>query len=215
MNTYIVKRLPEGGGLPDLKGDIQGAWANCPTAQIGNYIWDKNGYKPHAEARVMYSDDGLYVYMRAFESEVRAQEDYCGHICQDSCLEFFLSPNIDVDRYTNIEMNPLGKYMCGIGRDRHGRFEASALPLDGMQIVHSVTDASAFSGPVWEIAYTVPASWLELWFGVRPHSGMEMRGNFYKCGDKTRFEHYGMWNVVASDHPDFHRPESFGKLILE
>ncbi len=68
---------------------------------------------------------------------------------------------------------------------------------------------------MWEIAYTVPADWMELWFGVRPHSGLEMRGNFYKCGDNTRFEHYGMWNPVKSDHPDFHRPESFGKLILE
>ncbi|MGN1071022.1 MAG: carbohydrate-binding family 9-like protein [Candidatus Fimadaptatus sp.] len=42
-----------------------------------------------------------------------------------------------------------------------------------------------------------------------------MRGNVYKGGGKTRFEHYGMWNPVTSDHPDFHRPESFGLLVLE
>lgn len=215
MNTYVIKRLPEGVDLPDFKGELNRAWAECPAAEIGNYIWDENGYKPHAEARVMYSDAGLHVYMRAWENEVRAVADYCGRICQDSCLEFFVRPNMDVDRYTNIEMNPLGKFMCGIGRDRYGRFEASKLPLDGMNVQHSVQDAETFHGPMWEIAYTVPADWMELWFGVRPHSGLEMRGNFYKCGDNARFEHYGMWNPVKSDHPDFHRPESFGKLILE
>ena len=116
MNTYVIKRLPEGVDLPDFKGELDRAWAECPAAEIGNYIWDENGYKPHAEAHAMYSDAGLHVYMRAWENEVRAVADYCGRICQDSCLEFFVRPNMDVDRYTNIEMNPLGKFMCGIGR---------------------------------------------------------------------------------------------------
>ena len=215
MNEYIVKRLPTGEGLPELNGELSGAWAQCPVAEIGNYIWDQNGYKPRAEARVMYDERGLHVHMRAWENEVRAVADYCGMICQDSCLEFFVRPNMDVDRYTNIEMNPLGRFMCGIGRDRYGRFEAKKLPLEGMEVRHSVTDAAAFAGPVWEIAYTVPAEWLELWFGAHLEPGAKMRGNFYKCGDKTRFEHYGMWNPVRSDHPDFHRPESFGLLVLE
>ena len=56
MNTYVIKRLPEGVDLPDFKGELDRAWAECPAAEIGNYIWDENGYKPHAEARVMYSD---------------------------------------------------------------------------------------------------------------------------------------------------------------
>ncbi len=88
MNTYVIKRLPEGVDLPDFKDELDRAWAECPAAEIGNYIWDENGYKPHAEARVMYSDAGLHVYMRAWENEVRAVADYCGRICQDSCLEF-------------------------------------------------------------------------------------------------------------------------------
>lgn len=215
MNSYIVRRLPEGVGLPELGAELSGAWAQCPVAEIGNYIWDENGYKPRAEARVMYGEDGLYVYMCAWEDEVRAVADMCGMICQDSCLEFFLQPNTAVDRYTNIEMNPLGNFMCGIGRDRYGRFEAKALPLEGMEVRHSVRDAGAFTGPCWQIAYKVPAEWLELWFGTKLVPGTRMRGNFYKCGDKTRFEHYGMWNPVKSDHPDFHRPESFGDIVLE
>ena len=72
MNEYIVKRLPKGEGLPELNGELSGAWAQCPVAEIGNYIWDQNGYKPRAEARVMYDERGLHVHMRAWENEVRA-----------------------------------------------------------------------------------------------------------------------------------------------
>lgn len=214
INTYTIERLPQGEGLPALTGCLTGAWARCPAADIGNYIWDKNGYKPRAQARVMYSDAGLYVYMCAWEDEVRAQADMCGMICQDSCLEFFLQPNLDISRYVNLEMNPLGRFMCGMGKDRYGRFEAKKLPLESMDVRHSVTDAAEFKGPIWEIAYTIPAEWLKLWFDAALVPGAKMRGNFYKCGDLTRYEHYGMWNPVRSDMPDFHRPESFGELTL-
>jgi hypothetical protein len=46
-------------------------------------------------------------------------------------------------------------------------------------------------------------------------SGKRMKGNFQKCGDKTKFPHYGSWNRIDTPEPDFHRPEYFGDLILE
>ena len=42
-----------------------------------------------------------------------------------------------------------------------------------------------------------------------------MKGNFYKCGDDTKYPHFGCWNEVVWEEPDFHRPECFGDLILE
>ena len=39
-------------------------------------------------------------------------------------------------------------------------------------------------------------------------------GNFYKCGAKTSLPHYLSWNPIATDTPDFHRPEFFGRLNL-
>ncbi len=40
------------------------------------------------------------------------------------------------------------------------------------------------------------------------------RGNFYKCGDETKSEHYGMWNNIDSPKPNFHLPECFGDFIF-
>ncbi|MDD6236825.1 MAG: carbohydrate-binding family 9-like protein, partial [Clostridiales bacterium] len=42
----------------------------------------------------------------------------------------------------------------------------------------------------------------------------ELRGNFYKCGDKTKHPHFGMWNPINNEFPDFHLPQFFGRIIL-
>jgi hypothetical protein len=41
-----------------------------------------------------------------------------------------------------------------------------------------------------------------------------MRGNFYKCGDKTIHPHYGCWSPIELPKPDFHCSDFFGEIIL-
>ena len=43
--------------------------------------------------------------------------------------------------------------------------------------------------------------------------GTVIRANFYKCGDKMQYQHYGMWNEYHVEKPDFHRPEYFGEIV--
>ena len=53
------------------------------------------------------------------------------------------------------------------------------------------------------------------WFpGFAPASRMEMRGNFYNCGDFKPRPHYAAWNDIPEVVPDFHRSKYFGKLIF-
>lgn len=44
---------------------------------------------------------------------------------------------------------------------------------------------------------------------------MQLRGNFYKCGNLTKQKHYLSWNAIESDTLNFHKPECFGVLKLE
>ena len=217
-NTYVIERLPSCASLPDWRPGAEmklpKVWRNCEPANIDCYRWDVNGYRPHAEARVMYDERGLHVVLTAQEAEIRAQAEMRGAICTDSCLEFFFQPDVNCARYVNVEMNPLGIHMIGIGEGRFNRFEAAQLPLPNMQINYTALPPDDYAAEAWGIAYTVPAGFLKLWFGVELKPGLQMRGNFYKCGDKSRYEHYGMWNEVEVDKPDFHRPEYFGKLAL-
>lgn len=68
----------------------------------------------------------------------------------------------------------------------------------------------------WAVQYSIPFTFIEKYFGkLDIKSGYRLEGNFYKCGDETKYPHYGCWNPIKISSPDFHRPEFFGDLILE
>ena len=50
---------------------------------------------------------------------------------------------------------------------------------------------------------------------THPARGVEWKANFYKIAENSSNPHYITWSEVGIDHPDFHRPEFFGKLIFE
>ena len=41
------------------------------------------------------------------------------------------------------------------------------------------------------------------------------KANFYKCGDETLHPHFGCWNPVVAEEPNFHLPEFFGTLLCK
>lgn len=65
----------------------------------------------------------------------------------------------------------------------------------------------------WEVALIIPLDVMTS-HHLRHLRGMTMRANFYKCGDKLAKPHFLSWNPVDCDHPDFHRPSSFGKITF-
>ena len=42
----------------------------------------------------------------------------------------------------------------------------------------------------------------------------KLRGNIYKCGDRTAHPHYLSWAPIGTPSPDFHRPEYFGEVLF-
>ncbi len=211
--TYLVKKCPSGLVSEAL-------WAEVPAALIDVFPWDENGYRPYAEARVFFSDDGFHVRLRADESIIVAKgmnrNDF---VHKDSCIEFFFNPDSDHDvRYINFEFNPIGTAYLSIGKDRFGRVfldEQQGRMLDVRSTVSKDT-LVRFSGPFWQIGFFIPFSLIEYYYGkVDYFPGKRMKGNFYKCGDDTAFPHFGCWNPIVWDKPDFHRPEFFGDLIIQ
>ena len=92
--------------------------------------------------------------------------------------------------------------------------------FDTTVCIPSLTDDgsthSCYNGKFWTVEYSIPFSFIEEYFGkldIRP--GFRFKGNFYKCGDETKYTHYGCWNPIKVASPDFHRPEFFGDLVLE
>lgn len=183
-------------------------WNKIEKAPIDQKLW-LPCEQISAYAQLAYDDSRLYVHLHAEEPMIRAENTgVLDQPCQDSCLEFFLSPVKGDARYLNIEMNPNRCLYLGIGTGRDNLVRL--LPTGGA----GALDARCMRSETgWDLYYALSFSLLRLFFPAFRPDGI-MRGNFYKCGDLTQQEHYLAWNRVACAEPDFHRPEFFGELVF-
>ena len=193
--------------------------------------------------RVQPGEDVLHLHYRVAEKAVRgvcaADRE---HAWEDSCVEFFFAPRED-GMYYNVECTCTGKlYMC-VGADRHersflpeeayaaitrrcslgtdpvGLIEApAACPsvdarlIEGRDVAASGVVVSRDGAALeWEVELEIPASV----FGLERFSGLKARCNFYKCGDKLPERHFVTMFPIATERPDYHRPEFFGEIAFE
>jgi len=201
MNEYRIKRV---------EGTVN--WDNIPAIQIENQPWfTVEGIA--MEHRVCYDENGLYVYQRCREKNVRAEvKDDFGSVCTDSCMEFFFAPVSGDDRYINFEINPNGALCLGIGLGRNDRI--TLIPKAPKELFRIETGRTEDG---WFVKYAVPNCFIStLYFGFKGFKkGMEMGANVYKCGDMTERRHYITWNPTTSPTPDYHRSCDFGKMLFE
>lgn len=105
----------------------------------------------------------------------------------------------------NFEMNPLGMVYSGFGA--LGDREKITLEKEKFLITSCIQEGK------WTFHITIPYEFWKQYYGVLPEK--TFLANFYKCGDKTGHQHYACWNPLLIEQPDFHRPDFFGRLILE
>jgi len=169
-------------------------------------------YAPICAGRIARTEDSLVVDFRVSGLDLRAlnTEDN-GCQWEDSCVEFFVE-DPDGSVYYNFEINALGKVLAAEGASRSDRKVRPAEEMESILRIAEVAEAQDSEGiHTWRVAVVIP---FEL-IGVDPEAlPAKLRANFYKCGDKTAHPHFLSWNPVETPHPDFHRPEFFGELIL-
>lgn len=189
--------------------------AACPAAKIDCYPWKDtaNSFAPKAIAKLASLSDGLCVELFAQEAAPRREiTEQNGPVCLDSCLEFFFNadPRHSKD-YLNFEINPIGTLHLAVGPERKGR---TRLFAENYQTLFRIKP-QIHNEQSWQVRYFIPYTFLkEHYPQFDPQAGQTMAGNFYKCGDKTPHPHYGCWNEIVWDHPDFHRPEFFAPLVF-
>lgn len=198
MREYTITRC---NGQPD--------WDKVPAAQIDNLL-DTEPMPISAQAQVCYDENALYVRLSAVETDIRAElTGLLDEICEDSCLEFFISPIAGDRRYINIECNPNGCLFLGFGPNVD---ELMRLIPENPPIVPKTKRLD--NG--WEAVYSIPYSFIRMFFPeFSPAPGYAARANFYKCGDKTPQPHYLTWNPVPMQRCAFHNPDAFGVVHFE
>ena len=188
--------------------------SRLPVAEISHFPWDSAPH-PNSCAVVGASLDALHVFMRTDEEEIRAEQtEQNGPIYTDSCMEFYLMPSLSSDLYLNIEVNPRGVMFFSVGRERaQRRLITEETPRD-LNLTARIRPSDCL-GAGWTVEYDLPYAMLRKYIPeFDPHSpSMDMRGNFYKCGNGLTKPHWGMWSPVGTPKQDFHRPEFFGRLV--
>ena len=200
MNTYIAKRSDERLGVLDAR------WERVPYVKLA-YVWQDAFPSPYTTtARLIHGKDGVTVRLSTNEWPLRATETVCnGRICDDSCMEFFFTPNEQDKAYINIEINPFGLTHIGYGEGRHGR---KLIDIEGEGLV---IETAIRPREGWAATVFVPYTFIDKHFSSHAAT---FRANFYKCGELTVREHYSVWNPIETQKPDYHQPAFFGKITL-
>jgi hypothetical protein len=176
--------------------------------------WKDFSYKPEVRFNIGYSRSEIFLKYYIKEDYFKADKTESNQmVCEDSCVEFFVSPSSD-GIYYNIEFNAIGTCMLGYGTGREDRTHA---PSDVISKIRKLT--SPIIEPekgnekkyMWTLTLAIP---LEVFFhhDITDLKEKEFRANFYKCGDKVEIPHYLTWNPVSTLKPDYHQPEYFGLL---
>ena len=164
------------------------------------------------EQKLCYDDTALYVFQRAWESDIRAEcSAPLSPVHEDCCMEFFFCPAAGNDRYFNFEWNPNAQLYLGFGPNR---YDSVRLLVQDEQAQFAPRPARTADG--WELTFRVPVSFVRRFvpdFALTP--GTALRANCFKCGELTPQPHYYSWNPVTSETPDFHRPCDFGQMLLQ
>lgn len=196
MNTC---RIPKLSAVPD--------WSTLPRLALLPCRWSPNP-PPTAYAALCRTEAGLLVRLESLAPPARAvNTEPDSPVWEDSCLEFFFS--LDGETYVNLEGNANAALRASVGPDRHRRrlLRELGVPLPRAE--------AAVESERWSLQLEIPAPLFPALFGCELESGLRMTGNFYSCGDLTPAPHYAAWNEVATEKPDFHRPEYFGLLLFD
>ncbi len=202
MKSYTVK----------YTSDIRAA----DVGHVDTWHWAEYAEARETEFRVVHTDDRLIAALRCYEADpvARVTERH-GNVCNDSCMEFFFTPVDGTARgYFNFEINSNPTYLLEY---RQGEDDEIKVNWDDSDMPVSVIKATTEDGrDYWQIDLEIPYAMIRSFVPEATlERGDKIRGNIYKCGRTAQTEHYGSWNPVMTEGPNFHMPEYFGEFVLE
>ena len=198
MKSYIIKKVNTEPSAED--------WINANIAYLDVQPCSKYPCHYETKAQLLYTNEALYVHFYTTETKLRVQNtERNSNVYEDSCIEFFFSPDENDNRYFNFEINAIGTILLFVCNGR-GNYEKFLFDEEMFDIKTIITKNG------WELFYKIPFSFILEHFDV---ISKNFKGNFYKCGNKTAERHYACWNEINLPEPELHCPKFFGKLIFE
>jgi hypothetical protein len=220
QSVYKVDKLIQSMNI-DANWD-KPQWQKIEAIDIKNYMGELSAFKPAVQAKMMYSNENIYIIFRVSDQYV-----YCitkninGPVWEDSAVEFFFAPDTSLPlSYFNLEINCGGTPLMHYNLIPRKEFKKISIEdIEKIEIAHSlpkIVDPEITEPVTWTIEYRIPIDVLRKYSNVtQPKPGIIWRANFYKIADKTSNPHYLTWSKVDNDKPNFHLPQFFGILKFE
>lgn len=179
--------------------------------RIDNALWDTT-YIPEVYAQITYDNNAFLVKFTVWEKNpTREKTKNFEFVHEDSCVEFFANFTPETsDEYINFEYNANAVINFALRRDRYSVTELSeddALCLEANSQINEDN---------WCVNFKIPFSFIKKCYPDFDISTCKyIKGNLYKCGDKTPQPHTLSAFIVGCENPDFHRPEYFQRINIE
>lgn len=164
-----------------------------------------------AVLRMRWEDQSLKLRYQVQEPQMRRMvTEHNGRVWEDSCVEAFLQREGQAE-YVNIECSASASILVGKGE---GRANRSLFPVDFIQTIeHSITILeNSNKRSRWNLDVTLPLYDLGLVRKDEDVKNVQLRGNFYCCGDKLATPHFLAASEIGTLKPDFHCPSYFVPL---
>ena len=214
MKTAEVKKLSFNSLVPSLDEISDALDKQAEKHNINIINWKEFDYKPEVKFSIAYGEKELYLKYFVTEDYFKAEKTETNEmVCEDSCVEFFVSPEDD-GIYYNFEFNGIGTILLGAGTGRADSTRANPEIISKIRRKSSVgvEAVKEKTGKFeWNITIAIP---YEVFFHHKIYDlqGKTFRANFYKCCDMLSMPHYVTWNPVGTPNPDYHQPAYFGIL---
>ncbi len=115
MNILEINKLEFDNPYPELDEISDRLDTLTDKSRVDKINWKGYSYKPDVELSPGYTDNEIllkyYVKEKYFKADKRETNEM---VCEDSCVEFFVSPEDD-GIYYNIEFNGIGTWLLGCG----------------------------------------------------------------------------------------------------
>lgn len=187
---------------------------------IGSHNWSVGEVLPKVFLYAGWNESGIFLSFQVTEAEsLRRFTALNDPVWRDSCVEFFIQPDVQKPFYCNFEFNSLGAFLSQSGTCREDRVFITAEEAQTVSRFVSYESKSEVVNGVfrfeanWNLQIFLPKALLEN-RGIALKSGNAYRCNFYKCGDDLHDPHFLSWNPVKTENPDFHCPFFFGEMEL-
>lgn len=190
--------------------------SQCEAFTIGNYMWNSTR-EPRAYGKMGYIEgEGFYVEMVCEESDPkRVYHNYNDPVCNDSAMEIFLAfpekgePLSNDVMYINFEINSNAALYAAYGKGRKGRKHMPESYLE-------TADCKAvISENEWKLSVLFPEEFLKKECGIEElNEKTEFYCNFYKIAESPEIIHFGAFNKIDNETPNFHLPVFFAKASI-